>query len=332
MILETKRLILRPWEEADAEECYKYARDPRVGPAAGWPVHTSVEDSRRVIRDVLMVPETYAVVLKETELPVGSIGLHHNDLAPGDDEAELGYWIGVPYWGRGLIPEASRELIRHAYEDLGLSRVWCGHYDGNEKSKRVKEKLGFKYKWTTEEAPVPLLGEVRRGHVYCLTKEEWKEVSQTVSACIPKYEDLWFRRTMLEDDATMSYNRAWGGTVPFPEDEWRGWYDHWVVNHENKRYYRYVKNYDDELVGEIAYHFDAVLQKYIADVIIYAPYRKQGYGGRALDLLCSAAKENGIDVLYDNIAADNPAISLFLKRGFAEEYRADGIIMLKRTL
>ena len=137
---------------------------------------------------------------------------------------------------------------------------------------------------------------------------------------------------MLEDDATMSYNRAWGGTVPFPEDEWRGWYDHWVVNHENKRYYRYVKNYDDELVGEIAYHFDAVLQKYIADVIIYAPYRKQGYGGRALDLLCSAAKENGIDVLYDNIAADNPAISLFLKRGFAEEYRADRIIMLKRTL
>ena len=83
MILETERLILRPWEEADAEDCYKYAKDPQVGPAAGWPVHTSIENTRQVIRDVLMAPETYAIVLKETGLPVGSIGFHHNDLARG---------------------------------------------------------------------------------------------------------------------------------------------------------------------------------------------------------------------------------------------------------
>ena len=63
MTLETERLILRSWEEADAEECYKYAKDPRVGPIAGWPVHTSVENSRRIIRDVLTAPETYALVL-----------------------------------------------------------------------------------------------------------------------------------------------------------------------------------------------------------------------------------------------------------------------------
>ena len=89
MILETERLILRPWAEDDAEECYKYAKNPQVGPAAGWPVHTSSENSRQVIRDVLMVPETYAIVLKKTGFPVGSIGLHHNDLADKDDEAEL---------------------------------------------------------------------------------------------------------------------------------------------------------------------------------------------------------------------------------------------------
>ena len=49
MTLETERLILRPWEEADAEACYRYAKDPRVGPMAGWPVHTSVENSRQII-------------------------------------------------------------------------------------------------------------------------------------------------------------------------------------------------------------------------------------------------------------------------------------------
>ena len=174
MILQTERLILRPWEETDAAECYRYASDPRVGPAAGWPVHTSVENSRQVIRDVLMVPETYAVVLKETLLPVGSIGLHHNDLAERDDEAELGYWLGVPYWGRGLAPEAARELLRHAFEDLGLKRVWCRYHDGNTKSKRVQEKLGFRYQWTTEDVPAPQTGETGKGHVNLMTKEEWE--------------------------------------------------------------------------------------------------------------------------------------------------------------
>ena len=174
MILETERLILRPWEETDAEECYRYAKDPRVGPSAGWPVHTSAENSRQIIQDVLSAPETYAIVLKETGLPVGSIGLHRNDLARKDDEMELGYWLGVPWWGRGIVPEAARELLRHAFEDLGLARVWCGYYDGNEKSKRVQEKLGFRYRRTSEEVPVPQLGEIRKGHVNLLTREDWE--------------------------------------------------------------------------------------------------------------------------------------------------------------
>jgi RimJ/RimL family protein N-acetyltransferase len=175
MILETERLILRPWTEADAEECYKYAKDPLVGPPAGWPAHKSVEETREIIRTVLAVPETYAVVLKETGLPVGSVGLHmHSDLAEGEDECELGYWIGAPYWGRGLIPEASREMLRHAFEDLGMKKVWCGYYDGNEKSRRVQEKLGFKYQWTTENAPVPQMGETRKGHVNLMTAGEWR--------------------------------------------------------------------------------------------------------------------------------------------------------------
>ena len=173
MVLETERLLLRPWKEEDAEACYQYAKDPRVGPQAGWPAHQSVEHSRQVIRQALSGPETYAVVLKETGLPIGSIGLHRNDLASKEDEAELGYWIGVPYWGIGLAPEAAEAILRHAFEDLRLRRVWCGYYDGNERSRRVQEKLGFKYQWTTENVPVPQLGETRKGHVNLMTKEEW---------------------------------------------------------------------------------------------------------------------------------------------------------------
>ena len=175
MILETQRLLLRAWEESDAQECYRYAKDPLVGPSAGWPVHTSVENSRQVIRDVLMVPETYAIVLKETGLPIGSIGLHQTAICENKDEAELGFWIGVPYWGQGLVPEASRELLRHAFEDLNLSRVWCGYFDGNVQSKRVQEKLGFRYRRTVEDFPVRQLGETRTLHENLLTRGDWLE-------------------------------------------------------------------------------------------------------------------------------------------------------------
>ena len=178
MILQTKRLILRPWREDDAEELYKYASDPEVGLPAGWPPHTSVENSREIIRTVLSAPETYAVCLKEDGKPIGSVGFHRNDLAEQDDEYELGYWIGKPFWGRGLIPEASLEMLRYAFEDLGMNRIWCGYYDGNEKSRRVQEKLGFVYHHTTEGLEVKQMNEIRTGHVMLMTREQWEKVSK----------------------------------------------------------------------------------------------------------------------------------------------------------
>ena len=176
MILETKRLILRPWEEKDAETLFTFASSPLVGPAAGWPVHTGVENSRDIICNVLSDPNTFAIVWKESGLPIGSIGLKTGDatdLTDAVDECELGYWLGVPYWGQGIMPEAAAEILRYAFEELSMKKIWCGYYDGNIKSKRVQEKCGFRYEWTTAEVDVPLLKETRMGHVNSLTKEAW---------------------------------------------------------------------------------------------------------------------------------------------------------------
>ena len=174
--LETSRLILRPWQEADAESLYKYAKDPAVGPVAGWPPHASVEHSREIIRTVFSEPETYAVVLKETGEPVGSAGIMRGDgMHSADmqaDEAEIGYWIGVPYWGKGMIPEAVRCLLRRCFADLGVSAVWCGFYDGNRQSQRVMEKCGLTYHHT-ETGKVSPLGDVRTEHFMRITAEEW---------------------------------------------------------------------------------------------------------------------------------------------------------------
>ena len=150
---------------------------------------------------------------------------------------------------------------------------------------------------------------------------------------VPKLEDLWFRQMFMADEETMSYNHHWGGTIPFTEENWAEWYDYWIVNPEEKRFYRYLQEeFSGEFAGEIAYHFDEEENKYIADVIVYAKYRGKGYGEQGLLLLCEAAKESGVTVLHDNIAIDNPAIKLFLKVGFYEEYRTDEIIMLKKEL
>lgn len=179
MIFETERLILRPWQSSDAESLYTYASDPAVGPPAGWPPHTSVENSREIIGTVLSKPETYAVCLKDGK-PIGSVGLQlkgSTDMTDRDDECELGYWIGKPYWGQGLIPEASRELLRHAFETLGMRAVWCGYYDGNEKSRKVQIKLGFEYQHKTENLEVRLLNELRTGHCNLMTRERWQKVA-----------------------------------------------------------------------------------------------------------------------------------------------------------
>ena len=179
MELQTKRLILRAWKESDAKALYKYARNPNVGPIAGWTPHTSIEDSLEIIKTVLSVPESYAVVLKETGEAVGSIAImnakseiHTAKIA--DKECEIGFWIGEPYWGQCLIPEALNELIRYAFENLKYTTIWCGYYDGNEKSKRAQEKCGFIYSHTEYNKPVPLLNEVRTEHYNKISFDDWK--------------------------------------------------------------------------------------------------------------------------------------------------------------
>ncbi len=148
----------------------------------------------------------------------------------------------------------------------------------------------------------------------------------------PTFDDLWFREKLLADEDTMAYNAKWGGTIPFPKEKWESWYEAWVKNPGANRYYRYLRNAQNELVGEAAYHYDKSRDIYICDVIVLAQYRNQGYGTDTLKQLCQAAKKNGITVIYDDIAADNPSYKLFLENGFEIEYQDGKIVMVKKTL
>ena len=177
MIFKTERLLLRPWKETDAECLFEYASDPDIGPVAGWPPHKSVAESQDVILNVFSAEECYAICERGSGRAIGSIALKlngHTDMTERDDECELGYWLGKPFWGRGYMPEAANELLRHGFEDLGMRTIWCGYYDGNQKSRRVQEKLGFIYHHRCDEVFVPLMNEVRVGHTNYMPWEQWE--------------------------------------------------------------------------------------------------------------------------------------------------------------
>ncbi|MBR2861020.1 MAG: GNAT family N-acetyltransferase [Clostridia bacterium] len=183
MILETERLILRPWTDADAESLYFCAKDTDVGTPAGWPAHKSIEESLNIINTVFNSPTCFAICKKEDNVAIGSIEIKsgdRTDMTERSDECELGFWLGKSFWGNGFMPEAVNVILSYCFDSLNMSTVWCGYYDGNHKSKRVQEKVGFIFHHTCNEVPVPLLNEIRIGHTNYITKERWNELNYSI--------------------------------------------------------------------------------------------------------------------------------------------------------
>ena len=143
---ETERLLLRRWKLTDADALYKYACDPEVGPHAGWPPHKSVEESKMIIREVFTNDFTWAVVLKETNEPIGCMGYYpfgKSNIEIGKNDAEVGYWIGKPHWNKGYCTEALQAMIRYCYEKKNFKTLWADFFIDNPASGRVMEKCGF---------------------------------------------------------------------------------------------------------------------------------------------------------------------------------------------
>ena len=145
--METDRLILRKWSEDDADALYKYASDPKVSELALWDCHTSVDMSREVIsRFFLPNPHLFAIVHKDTNEPIGCIGLvpeedSHHPLLP--NEKEVGYWIGRPHWNNGLTTEALDIFISYCRDNLHLDSLLITTDEKNKASQRVAQKNGF---------------------------------------------------------------------------------------------------------------------------------------------------------------------------------------------
>ena len=145
--METERILLRPWRESDAEALFKYASDPDVGPRAGWPPHKSVEESLEIIRTVFSGEGMWAVEWKETGEPIGCVGYlpaSASNLKIEEDQAEVGYWIAKPYWGKGICTEAMKLIVDYCFNVKNFTTLWGDYFPENPASGKVMEKCGFK--------------------------------------------------------------------------------------------------------------------------------------------------------------------------------------------
>lgn len=102
--------------------------------------------------------------------------IENGNIPKSSHEAELGFWLGEEYWNKGYMSEASFVLLEYGFEVLKLHKVWCGYYLGNEKSKRVQEKIGFTYAYTREKVEIPLLDEIRVETIQVMTRKRWQEI------------------------------------------------------------------------------------------------------------------------------------------------------------
>ena len=146
IFLESGRIVLRPWLEKDAAALYKYASDPEVGPRAGWPPHKSIGESLEIIRTVFHSDTTWAIVLKETGEPLGAMGYMSSDgnlLPSREGEPLVGYWVGKPYWNRGICTEALQLMLDHIRKTTEIKSLIGSHFIDNPASGRVMEKCGF---------------------------------------------------------------------------------------------------------------------------------------------------------------------------------------------
>lgn len=175
-ILETDRIILRNWKKSDLQDLFLYAKDKRIGLNAGWKPHENLSDSRDYLNFVKSKKYTYAVIPKSIGRPVGSISLmigKESNFEIPNNEAEIGFWIGHPFWGNGYIPEATNKLIDFGFNELNLNKIWCGYFDGNNNSKRVQEKCGFKFHHTQKDVYWNALKELKTEHIMLLTREDY---------------------------------------------------------------------------------------------------------------------------------------------------------------
>ena len=171
--IETERLILREWSFSDEQDLFEYAKNPNIGPRAGWKPMDNINEAREIIKMFINGGDVWAIELKSNNKVIGSIGLHKDKQRPFHFVKMLGYVLSEDYWGQGIVPEGVNAVLDYAFNHLYLELTTVAHFPFNHQSKRVIEKCGFKYEGTLRKAYMDYKGTCHDELIYSMTREEY---------------------------------------------------------------------------------------------------------------------------------------------------------------
>jgi ribosomal-protein-alanine N-acetyltransferase len=185
LVIETPRLRLRPFVETDVPDLFAYARDPELSQFVTWAAHRDEKDTREFVLGRIAAVDSGTDVAWAIEHDghargcITLVGIRWMQRATRVDRAELAYWLGKPLWGAGLMTEAAVAVTRWGFDALGLHKITIGCLEPNIGSRRVIEKVGFRYLCKQEDD----FWRDGRWHAhlrYELLSSEWGDTARTL--------------------------------------------------------------------------------------------------------------------------------------------------------
>ncbi|WP_417186014.1 GNAT family N-acetyltransferase [Bacteroides sp.] len=169
--IETERLLLRPFQESDAEAFFKCCQNPNIGNNAGWKPHGSLEESQEILRSVFISQSgIWAIILKEDGRLIGSVGIIPDPKRENPQARMLGYWLDESHWGKGYMTEAVQSVLDYGFNTLQLSLITANCYPHNKRSQQVLKRHGFIYEGTLHQAELTYDGHLYDHQYYYLAK------------------------------------------------------------------------------------------------------------------------------------------------------------------
>jgi len=175
LVLETERLRLRPFTFDDEAAVFALVSDPEIARFVRFKAHRTPAETRAFLELVQQYyrrgePFAWAIVRREDGRLIGSCGF----VSQGGERrsAEIGYWLGKPYWGKGYAEEAAQALVRFGFEQMGLEFVEAKCFLENRAGQRVIEKLGMKFEGTDRSEMIK--GEYPELNMYGISREDWR--------------------------------------------------------------------------------------------------------------------------------------------------------------
>ena len=288
--LETVRLLVRPFQEEDADAFFACCQNPNLGNNAGWAPHKTIEESREILQNVFIGQENiWAMILKDAQQLIGSIGIVPDPKRENPQVRMLGYWLDEAHWGKGYMTEAVQAILNYGFNELQLSLITANCYPHNKRSQQVLERNGFIYEGVLHQAELTYNGNIFDHLCYYLP-----------NICQPAPQDY--------DEILEVWEASVRHTHHFLTEEHIQFYKPLVRNH----YLPAVELYIIRDAGRKIVAFMGLSDELIEMLFVNPGEQGKGYGKRLLEYATRKKQLDKVDVNEQN----EKALSFYLHMGF----------------